>query len=298
MANEFKINGEYASQYTGAEIEQVIAIIKQNWESLLKMPNFQKMLDQCGKNITDIYDNRLYEIDKILNKIVTNNNGFYILKPDEINMEKGHLTFKGTGGTIAQAYENSALHFIDGVSYVPVYAFKINDKAFSMGVHCDVKPSTAWYYGDEKLSYLTSTGQLFGAVWNDFAEFRQSDEQEAGRVICENGDGTMSRSYKRLQPGAMIVSDTYGFAIGETEKCKTPVAVAGRVLAYTYEDWWCFEPGQPVCAGPNGTVSIMSRREAHKYPDRIIGTVSELPTYEKWGKHNIMVNDRIWIKVK
>jgi hypothetical protein len=39
---------------------------------------------------------------------------------------------------------------------------------------------------------------LFGAVWNDFAEFRQSDEQEAGRVICENGDGTMSRSYKRL----------------------------------------------------------------------------------------------------
>jgi hypothetical protein len=41
----------------------------------------------------------------------------------------------------------------------------------------------------------------------------------------------------------MIISDTYGFAIGETEKCKTPVAVAGRVLAHTYEDWWTFEPG-------------------------------------------------------
>ena len=42
---------------------------------------------------------------------------------------------------------------------------------------------------------------------------------------------------------------------------------------------------------------MMSRREARKYPDRIIGTVSELPTYEKWGD-NTQVNGRIWIKVK
>jgi hypothetical protein len=43
---------------------------------------------------------------------------------------------------------------------------------------------------------------------------------------------------------------------------------------------------------------MMSRREVRKYPDRIIGTVSELPTYEKWGKHDTVVNGRIWIKVK
>ena len=43
---------------------------------------------------------------------------------------------------------------------------------------------------------------------------------------------------------------------------------------------------------------MMSRREARKYPDRIIGTVSELPTYEYWGKNKIPVNGRIWIKVK
>ena len=298
MANEYEIKGEFASNYTGAEIEQVIAIIKQNWESLLKMPNFQSILDQCNSNITDIYDNRLSVIDKILTEIVSSNNNFYILHPDEINMGSNHLIFNRLGGTVSQAFENSAMRFYEGISYVPVYAFKISDKVFSMGVHADTNPSTAWYYEDEKLSYLTHKGQLFGAVWNDFAEFRQSDETEAGRVVCENGDGTMSRSYKRLQPGAMIVSDTFGFAIGETEECKTPVAVAGRVLAHTYEDWWCFEPGQPVCAGPNGTVSMMSRREARKYPDRIIGTVSELPTYETWGKHNTQVNGRIWIKVK
>ena len=154
------------------------------------------------------------------------------------------------------------------------------------------------YFGSRGNAHITTDGKVFGAVWNDFAEFRKSDEVEAGRVICENGDGSLSRSYKRLQPGACIVSDTFGFAIGETNDCKTPIAVAGRVLAYPYEDWWCFEPGQPVCAGPNGTVSMMSRREARKYPDRIIGTVSELPTYEKWGNNNIQVNGRIWIKIK
>jgi hypothetical protein len=74
--------------------------------------------------------------------------------------------------------------------------------------------------------------------------------------------------------------------------------VAGRVLAYTFEDWWTFEPGEPVCAGPNGTVSKMSRKEVRKYPDRIIGTVSELPTYEYWGNNHIKVNNRIWIKLK
>lgn len=145
---------------------------------------------------------------------------------------------------------------------------------------------------------VDTNGRVYGAIWNDFAEYRISDENEAGRVICENGDGTLSRSHKRLQPGASIISDTFGFAIGETEYAKTPIAISGRVLAHTHEDWWTFEPGEPVCAGPNGTVSKMSRREVRKYPDRIIGTVSELPTYEYWGDNHIEVNNRIWIKLR
>lgn len=156
--------------------------------------------------------------------------------------------------------------------------------------------------GDIKLgkggARVDSTGRVYGAIWNDFAEYRISDENEPGRVICENGDGTLSRSHKRLQPGASIISDTFGFAIGETEYAKTPIAISGRVLAHTYEDWWTFEPGEPVCAGPNGTVSKMSRREVRKYPDRIIGTVSELPAYEYWGDNHIEVNNRIWIKLR
>lgn len=140
--------------------------------------------------------------------------------------------------------------------------------------------------------------KVYGAVWNDYAEYRISDCLEAGRVVCENGNDTLSISTEHLQPGANIISDTFGFAIGETEQAKCPVAVSGRVLAYTYEPRDEFKPGEAVCAGPNGTVSRMTREEIKNYPERIIGTVSAIPSYEYWGENNIAVNGRIWIKVK
>jgi len=43
-------------------------------------------------------------------------------------------------------------------------------------------------------------------------------------------------SNSRLQRGAEIISDTYGFAIGQTKEYNTPIASSGRVLAYPYED--------------------------------------------------------------
>lgn len=139
---------------------------------------------------------------------------------------------------------------------------------------------------------------VYGAVWNDYAEFRSSDPIEPGRVICETGNGTLKLSTERLQPGANVVSDTFGFAIGETENCKTPIAVSGRALVYTYEDRYSYEAGDPVCAAPGGTVSKMSREEVVMYPDRIVGTVSEIPEYKRWGTGNVEVKNRIWIKVK
>ena len=142
------------------------------------------------------------------------------------------------------------------------------------------------------------TGVLFGAAWNDYAEFRQSEELEAGRVVCETGKGNLILSTERLQPGAEIISDTFGFAIGETDKCKTPIATSGRVLAYTFEDRYEFKAGDAVCAAPNGTVSKMTRDEIINYPDRIIGIVSEIPEYDTWGQSNIKVNNRIWIRIR
>jgi hypothetical protein len=146
----------------------------------------------------------------------------------------------------------------------------------------------------------TITGsKVYGAVWNDYAEFRYVEaKNEAGRCVIETGYGALKYSTKRLQPGANIISDTYGFAIGETNRCKTPLAVSGRVLAYPYEDKEKYKPGDAVCSGPDGTVSLMTREEIKEYPDRIIGTVSEIPDYKVWGTGNIKVNGRIWIKVK
>ena len=139
---------------------------------------------------------------------------------------------------------------------------------------------------------------IYGAVWNDYAEYRSSDPIEPGRTVCETGNGTLKLSTERLQPGANVVSDTFGFAIGETENCKTPIAVSGRALVYTYENRYSYKAGDPVCAAPGGTVSKMSREEVMMYPDRIVGTVSEIPEYERWGTGNVEVKNRIWIKVK
>lgn len=141
--------------------------------------------------------------------------------------------------------------------------------------------------------------KVYGAVWNDYAEYRQTKKHiQPGYCVIETGKGDLIKSSKRLQPGANIVSDTFGFAIGETEQTKTPLAVSGRVLAYPHEDRNSYQAGDPVCSGPNGTISKMTREEVREYPERIIGTVSEIPDYEVWGTGNVKVNNRIWIKVK
>lgn len=140
---------------------------------------------------------------------------------------------------------------------------------------------------------------MYGACWNDYAEYRISDCQEPGRVICENGDDTLSLSTERLQPAGNVISDTFGFVIGETEQAKTPVAVSGRVLAYPYESHEEFKKniGRPVCSGPNGTVSIMTDKEYRDKGYCAIGTISAVPDYEEWGAGKVKVNGRVWIKV-
>ena len=142
-----------------------------------------------------------------------------------------------------------------------------------------------------------------GAVWNDYAECRKSNCEDFGYVLMENGDDTLSKTTKRLSHFAGVSSDTWGFSQGETDKAKTPIAVAGRVLVYPYQDRNNYKPGDCVCAAPGGTVDIMTREEIKEWPDRIVGTVSCVPDYEEWGggesadRDPIKVNGRIWIKV-
>lgn len=140
--------------------------------------------------------------------------------------------------------------------------------------------------------------RVFNAVFNDYAECRTTIDLTPGHVVVDQDDGSLVCSSKRLQPGAQVISDTYGHLMGGTDKARTPIAVAGRVLVYTYQPRENYHAGMAVCSAPNGTVDIMSRAEICEYPDCIVGIVSEIPQYEIWGSDNVKVDGRIWIKVK
>ena len=162
-------------------------------------------------------------------------------------------------------------------------------------------------YAYTGIKQSTTNCKIYGAVWNDYAEFRRDNQYEKGKqkpgnCVIETGTGTLALSTMRLQRGAEIITDTFGFAIGQDDKhhANTPVAVSGRVLAYPYESREEFRKniGKPVCSGPNGTVSIMTQFEERTYPSRIIGTISEVPTYKEWGEDNIKVDGRVWIRMR
>ena len=164
--------------------------------------------------------------------------------------------------------------------------------------------NTGTQYFDTGVYVDTTAGKfvatsVYGAVWNDYAEYRaQKENIEAGYCVVSNDKGQVSKTTRKYQVCDGIVSDTFGFAIGETDECKTPLAIAGRVLAYCEGDKYSYHSGDTVCAGPDGKVCKMTREEIREWPDRIIGIVSEIPEYETWGTGNILVNGRIWIKIK
>lgn len=218
-----------------------------------------------------------------------------------INPSTGAITFNGklilkSGVTYGDTLPTSGAA-TGQIFFTPAANSNITqteDKIYMVGVKAATDPTL--YYNS---NVYAENNVLFGAAWNDYAEYRESLELEPGRVVIELGNGRLVRSSERLQPGAEIVSDTYGFIIGKgNPRCATPIAIAGRVLAYPYEERLMFFAGDAVCAGPDGTVSKMTREEIKEYPDRIIGTVSEVPEYETWGENNIKVNGRIWIRLR
>ena len=156
-----------------------------------------------------------------------------------------------------------------------------------------------WDGSQFSLSHDIKAPKVHGAVWNDYAEYRnQIEEIEPGYCVASMDDGKIYKTSEKFQPCDGIVSDTFGFSIGETKECKTPLAVAGRVLAYCAGNRDNYHAGDTVCAGPEGKVMKMTREEILMWPDRVVGIVSEIPQYKTWGTGNVKVNGRIWIKVR
>ena len=141
--------------------------------------------------------------------------------------------------------------------------------------------------------YISSKGVMHGAAWNDYAEKREVfGEVEPGDVVCEAGDGTLLLSSERLQACAYVITDTFGFVIGKDND--TPVAVCGRALVKVADEK--ISVGDCLCAGVDGRAYVMSRQEIKEFPDRILGTVIEIPKYNEWN--GVKINNRVWIKIK
>lgn len=240
------------------------------------------------------------------------------------NLTMSTNTFVQKPGSSVSWYQGRNAAVIKTTSYSgydSIYSIKTTDGDWSCGVYTGNK--LYWTYVTdanynsgtnattaqmrlEPNGYLYTT-RTYGAVWNDYAEYRKDNTKEKdiqipGKCVYEVGDGTLALTTKRLERGCEIISDTYGFAIGQDEEngYNTPIASNGRVLAYPYEsiEEFASHIGYPVCSGPDGTVSIMTDEEEEKYPSRIIGTISEIPSYEEWGTGKVKVNGRVWIRIK
>ena len=194
--------------------------------------------------------------------------------------------------------------FASGIQVTGTFQTKGEFEIYGSAPHIDFhfNNSTADYTSriiETSAGVLSSTAKFYGAVWNDYAEFRpQKETIEPGYCVASTNNGQVYKTTEKFQACDGIVSDTFGFAIGETDECNTPLAVAGRVLAYFHGNREDYNAGDTVCAGPEGKVMKMTRAEIKEYPDRIIGIVSEIPEYKTWGSGNVEVNNRIWIKVK
>ena len=139
--------------------------------------------------------------------------------------------------------------------------------------------------------------KVYGAVWNDYAEYRKAvGDFSPGDCVCEGPDGRLRRSTRRRQKCAHIVSDTFGFAIGQSDDARCPIALMGRVLAKT--DGKRYKVGDVLCAGTDGKATKMRWWERVLCPDRIVGIVSGIPTEDEWGDGNVKINGRIWVNVR
>ena len=225
---------------------------------------------------------------------ITTNTGFIKFYDDhDTAANGGTMVIQSAGNMVIGSGESpAACYSTDLVGNTGENTYITSDGSIYFYTNCQT------YSSKKSTVYINTSGVLYGACWNDYAEYRaQIEEVKPGYIVYSEDDGKLRITKKRLQKFEGVVSDTFGFSIGETDDCKTPLAVSGRVLVYTNpEDE--FHSGDCVCAGPNGLACRMTREEIINYPDRIVGIVSEIPTYEVWGTGNVKVNGRIWIKVR
>lgn len=135
-------------------------------------------------------------------------------------------------------------------------------------------------------------------------------EWETGNVLIERGDGYLEKSSARLQSGAYVASSEAILVSSGYDDVENSanVAIVGRILTFV-EDRDNLQVGDVLCTGENGYASKMSEEEIRLYPNKILGEVVEIPTYDIWrdSAHQdsdddipyveINVKNRVWVKI-
>ena len=290
LLNDSDSNVNFYVQASGSSIG-----IGNTWSKSLLINNTGKVTIQSETTIANnIPAQLIFSVKQTDNNITTGSGSIKYYDDHDAQNYGGTMVIHSAGNMVIGAGESpNTCYSTDLVGNTAENMYITSDNNIYFYTNCNT------YANKKTTCYINTSGVLYGAAWNDYAEFRESDEDiQPGRVVKELGDGKLQQTNGRLEPGCLIVSDTFGYAIGQTEICNTPIAVSGRVLAYPNEDRYSYKPGDAVCSGPNGTVSKMTRKEIIYYPERIIGTVSEIPEYDTWGQGDVKVDNRIWISVK
>lgn len=95
-----------------------------------------------------------------------------------------------------------------------------------------------------------------------------------------------------------IVSDTYGFSLGDLteEEKKTylpmPIAIGGYVLAHVDKK---YPFGTALTSGANGYLTEADEHLRTTHPERILATYWKSESFETW--RGIEVKGRSWVKI-
>lgn len=294
--NDWKLYNIKSAGYADSPTEGYTQVVSQFANLQANYGDFNKVRIKPSTSIsTNTPAEVVFNITQTNNNISTNNVAFIRVYDDHDAQKNGTNMVIQSGGNmiIGSGEAPNACYTTDLVNSTSENTYIVSDSKIYFYTNCNT-------YANKKTSvYINTSGVLYGAAWNDYAEYREQNEViPPGYCAVPDDAGRLSKTSQRLQACDGIVSDTYGFAIGETDECQTPLAVAGRVLAYCEGNRYDYHAGDTVGAGPEGKVIKMTRKEIKEYPDRIIGHVSEIPEYEFWGTGQVSVDNRIWIKIK
>ena len=130
--------------------------------------------------------------DLIVNGLTTLNN---TTQATEINAS-GNISSNGKFIGNLQGNATSATTATTATNATNIYSSASTSKAYILGTTTASSANHATVYN---ASVYTSGSVLYGAAWNDYAEYRICNEDfKAGQVVCENGNDTLSVSKERL----------------------------------------------------------------------------------------------------